>query len=109
RSIFQESFLRWSKPSKIHIQSKVDSPEIVITFARREHGDGDYNSFDGRGMLLAHAYPPGNVSMSGDIHFDMDELWSSGVNKSDTRDLMMIAMHEAGHSLGLQHSKNVRA
>ncbi|RUS88704.1 hypothetical protein EGW08_003519 [Elysia chlorotica] len=95
------------------------TPDIEINFGRREHGDGWGNAFDGRGqclgppvleagsvgMLLAHAFPPGEVPISGDIHFDSDEPWTVGVNNSETRDLMMIAMHEAGHALGLAHSK----
>ncbi|KAK6964943.1 matrix metalloproteinase-15, partial [Biomphalaria glabrata] len=57
-------------------------------------------------MLLAHTFAPGNETLSGDVHFDADEFWTTGVNRSDSRDLMMLAMHEFGHALGLSHSKN---
>ncbi|KAK3800359.1 hypothetical protein RRG08_052744 [Elysia crispata] len=105
KSVFSETFRRWSMPSNIVVTETALNPEIEINFGRGEHGDGWSNAFDGRGMLLAHAFPPGDVDISGDIHFDLDEPWTVGVNSTETRDLMMIAMHEAGHALGLSHSK----
>ncbi|GFR85837.1 matrix metalloproteinase 1 [Elysia marginata] len=105
KAVFSEAFRRWSQPSNIVVSETGWDPEIDINFGRREHGDGWSNAFDGKGMLLAHAFPPGDVDISGDIHFDSDEAWAIGVNDSETRDLMMIAMHEAGHALGLLHSK----
>lgn len=105
KAVFSEAFRRWSQPSNIVITETAWDPEIEVNFGRREHGDGLSNAFDGKGMLLAHAFPPGDLDISGDIHFDSDEAWTIGVNNSETRDLMMIAMHEAGHALGLSHSK----
>ncbi|XP_059167151.1 matrix metalloproteinase-9-like [Physella acuta] len=106
RQIFAEAFRRWSMPSQLTVSKSSKVGDIDIIFASRNHGDGDANAFDGRGMLLAHAYPPGDVEVSGDIHFDLDENWGWKVNRTDTHDLMMVAMHEAGHSLGLAHSRN---
>ena len=68
-----------------------------------EHGDGD--AFDKSGGTLAHAFFPQQGRASGDIHFDDDEFWTlgsfSGIN------LTQVAVHEIGHSLGLEHT-NVR-
>lgn len=50
--------------------------------------------FDGAGGVKAHAFYPNN---GGDIHFDDDETWTRG-------NLLPIAVHEIGHSLGLSHS-----
>ncbi|NXW53976.1 MMP7 protein, partial [Eurystomus gularis] len=72
--------------------------DIVIQFARREHGDG--YPFDGRGNTLAHAFAPGE-GLGGDAHFDADERWSE---TNQEVNLFLVAAHEFGHSLGLAHS-----
>ncbi|XP_021552088.1 stromelysin-2 [Neomonachus schauinslandi] len=85
--------------------SRTDEGEadIKISFAVRDHGD--FNSFDGSGHVLAHAYPPG-PGFYGDVHFDDDELWVE--DKSGTN-LFLVAAHELGHSLGLFHLADPRA
>ena len=50
--------------------------------------------FDGPGGAQAHAFYP---SSGGDIHFDDDESWIAN-------SLLPIAVHEIGHSLGLNDS-----
>ncbi len=70
--------------------------DIIITFDRLNHGDG--NDFDGPGRVLAHAYFPTN----GDAHFDEDERWT--INTFQGTNLFQVAAHEFGHSLGLGHS-----
>ncbi|NWV00019.1 MMP18 protein, partial [Upupa epops] len=72
--------------------------DIRISFARREHGDG--SPFDGRGGILAHAFMPG-PGLGGDAHFDDDERWSE---TNQEVNLFLVAAHEFGHSLGLDHS-----
>ena len=75
---------------------------IAIQFARGDHGDG--LPFDGPGRTLAHTYfpaPPNPEPIAGDMHFDADESWHIG----SSIDVFTVALHEAGHALGLGHSE----
>ncbi|XP_044026130.1 collagenase 3-like isoform X2 [Siniperca chuatsi] len=80
-----------------------DTADIMILFTVKYHGD--FQSFDGQGGVLAHAYAPGEDE-GGDTHFDDDETWTltqGGVN------LLLVAAHEFGHALGLDHSRDRHA
>ena len=71
------------------------------------HDHGDQNPFDGRGGVLAHTYYPGNnqVGLNGDVHFDDDEVFTIGSDSdSNGKDLNWVAVHQLGHTLGLDHS-----
>lgn len=73
--------------------------DIMILFKGGYHGD--FHPFDGRSGVLAHANSPG-LAQGGDTHFDDDENWTlnqRGVN------LLLVAAHEFGHALGLDHSR----
>uniref|UniRef100_A0A665UQP8 Peptidase metallopeptidase domain-containing protein n=1 Tax=Echeneis naucrates TaxID=173247 RepID=A0A665UQP8_ECHNA len=77
--------------------------DIMILFKGGSHGD--FYPFDGAGGVLAHANSPG-AQEGGDTHFDDDETWTltqRGVN------LLLVAAHEFGHALGLDHSRDRRA
>lgn len=74
---------------------------VNILFARGAHGDG--YPFDGPGKVLAHTFypaPPNAEPIAGDMHLDDEETWQIGA----TVDLFTVALHEAGHALGLGHS-----
>jgi hypothetical protein len=62
------------------------------------------HAFDGAFSVLAHAYypPPNGTSASGDMHFDVAENWSCSSGPG-VIDIGVVAIHEIGHSIGLQH------
>ena len=99
----EKAFKLWEHASPlIFTKTSSTNPDVKIEFAAGAHGDR-YN-FDGKGGVLAHAYPPGWYShLAGDIHFDADEGWNIDY------DLLSVALHEIGHSLGLAHSKFSRS
>ena len=80
------------------------SADIRIRFVTGDHGDG--SSFDGAGNVLAHAFypPPNSGALAGDAHFDDAETWTITVPPGSGVDLVTVAAHEFGHSLGLRHS-----
>ncbi|XP_055384566.1 matrix metalloproteinase-2-like [Condylostylus longicornis] len=103
RRVLRDALDIWAKNSKLTFREVYDErADIQVMFAKGHHGDG--YDFDGPGSILAHAFYPG-TGRGGDAHFDSDEIWH--VDNRDTNDgtnLMGVAVHEFGHSLGLGHS-----
>ncbi|XP_054830435.1 macrophage metalloelastase-like [Eublepharis macularius] len=96
-----KAFQVWSDVTPLRFTRTTTPADIEILFASGAHGDGF--SFDGRkteNNTLAHAFHPG-PGIGGDAHFDEDEQWSDS-NKEIN--LFLVAAHEFGHSLGLDHS-----
>uniref|UniRef100_A0A8C5B6J3 interstitial collagenase n=1 Tax=Gadus morhua TaxID=8049 RepID=A0A8C5B6J3_GADMO len=75
--------------------------DIMISFARRSHGDS--YPFDGPQGTLAHAFAP-STGIGGDAHFDEDEDFT--YRSTSGYVLFLVAAHEFGHSLGLGHSRD---
>jgi hypothetical protein len=108
-SEIERAFQEWAKYAKVSFTaggSALTARTIAILFAAGAHGDG--YPFDGPGGVLAHTFypaPPNAEPLAGDMHFDAAENWQIGQGT----DLFSVALHEAGHALGLGHSTDPTA
>ncbi len=108
RWAIDQAFALWSAETPLRFRRVADGTagDIIIRFVTGDHGDG-YAFNDGRGGVLAHAFFPSNGNpIRGDAHFDKAEIWTVSVPSGSMADLVTIAAHEFGHSLGLRHSSD---
>ena len=103
RAEIQRALREWTRYANLSLSPAQAgwTRSIDISFARGAHGDGF--AFGGAGGTLAHTFypaPPNAEPIAGDMHLDADEGWHAG----SSVDLFSVALHEAGHALGLGHS-----
>jgi peptidoglycan hydrolase-like protein with peptidoglycan-binding domain len=91
------AFTTWSNVCNLTFTEISGTGDITIAFATGNHGDGF--PFDGPSNVLAHGFYP---QFGGDLHFDDAEMWTT--NGTSGIDLLTVAIHEIGHTLGLNHS-----
>lgn len=108
QAIIKQAFDLWAgqTPLTFTQTSNRAQADIVIGWGTGEHGDGD--PFDGPGDVLAHAsFPNPYDDRQVFLHFDDDERWVN--SDSQNVDLLTVAAHEIGHTLGLAHSDDPNA
>ncbi|XP_018411862.1 PREDICTED: stromelysin-1-like [Nanorana parkeri] len=94
----------WSEVTPLNfLQLYSGTADIMISFGSKVHGD--FFPFDGPFGVLAHAFSP-SEDIGGDAHFDEDETWTLSGKGTN---IFLVALHELGHTLGLDHSKDERA
>jgi hypothetical protein len=98
------ALLDWSKYANVRFVpgTAADAARTIsILFAQGVHGDA--YPFEPGSLVLAHTFfpaPPNPEPVAGDMHLNEDQNWHIG---SDI-DLYTVALHEAGHALGLGHT-----
>jgi Predicted Zn-dependent proteases len=105
KQVIQQAFGLWSAQTQLTFSetTEEEAANIVIGWAVRDHGDGD--PFDGPGDVLAHAsFPNPYDDRQVFLHFDDEERWVD--SNTQNVDLLTVAAHEIGHTLGLAHSSD---
>ena len=96
------AFAEWSKYVNVTYTPSSDTTAdrtVAILFGSGDHGD----AYPFTSAILAHTFYPFPVNpepIAGNMHFNADQNWNIG---SDV-DVFSVALHEAGHTLGLGHS-----
>ena len=108
RDLIRRAFALWADQTLLTF-TEVSNPAeaaILVAWAIRDHGDGD--PFDGPGDVLAHAsFPDPYKDERVILHFDDEERWVD--SETQNVDLLTVAAHEIGHTLGLAHSSDPNA
>ncbi|MBA4045174.1 MAG: hypothetical protein C0471_12250 [Erythrobacter sp.] len=106
RSLVEHAAAVWNEAAKgrFSIAPQIAGGDIKVSFQSGYHGDAW--PFSGPEGVLAHAFhakfPEG--ALAGQIHFDLSESWSFTEHCPPTsKDFLSVAIHEVGHSLGLDH------
>jgi hypothetical protein len=103
--LIRQAFALWAAQTPLTFTetNNENDANIVIGWASGDHGDGD--PFDGPGDILAHAsFPNPYDDRQVFLHFDDDERWVD--SNTNNVDLLTVAAHEIGHTLGLAHSND---
>lgn len=95
--VIERALKSWSAVSKFTFTKTSEDADIQFKWDVGKHCESV--DFDGPLKILAHAFYP----QSGRVHFDDEENWSLSGPIKGKIDLFTVALHELGHTLGLDH------
>ncbi|KAK0414644.1 hypothetical protein QR680_011541 [Steinernema hermaphroditum] len=99
RKEMAKAFKIWEEVTDISFEEKESldgrDVDIAVTFEPRDHGDNQ----PFKSNVLAHAFFP----LNGDVHFNNDHNFRIVPAFFEEVNLLSVAIHELGHSLGLDH------
>ena len=113
-SAIEEAFQVWSAVSPLRFTEIADAgpapadtgytqtpgmPQIRVGHHFIDGGDG--------ANVLAHGYFPSTSGIGGDLHFDDGNTWTT--SPASGIDIIEVATHEIGHTLGLDHVESTVA
>jgi len=106
RTVVRQAFDLWAAQTPLTFTEidQTNQADILISWARGGQAEGE--GFDGPGGVLAQAsFPNPYEQRQVFLQFDDDEGWVN--SETGDVDLLTVAAHEIGHTLGLAHSSDI--